>query len=312
MLTRLTDGGCCRNPVWHPDGMRVLYTDAIPGQQLAGTYAVPADGSGAPSMFWPSAATLSPDGARIAFPDFAAKMTRVQEIGKTSIATLANNTAYVWFSVDGRQLAWLERAPGPQPSSNVDRLVRIWTANADGTNARVRGSDVRAAEVAWFPDGQRLLFAGRDQDGGSPGIYTLDLTNGALTRVVDAFSPRAVRLAPDGQSLVYLAALEANPDANGLFLVRLDTGERRKLPLIGGVRWLPDSSGLIALPTQTDGGADALVRMDTAALAVTPLTDRAALPFRVAQDEWQLAPDGTRIAFTSLDDGNIYTLRFMP
>ncbi len=116
-LTRLTDDGCCRNPVWHPDGMRVLYTDAIPGQQLAGTYAVPADGSGAPSMFWPSAATLSPDGARVAFPDFAAKVTRVQEIGKSSIATLANNTAYVWFSADGRQLAWLERAPGPQPAA---------------------------------------------------------------------------------------------------------------------------------------------------------------------------------------------------
>jgi len=310
-LTRLTDDGCCRNPVWHPDGTRILYADALPGQQLAGTYAVPADGSGSPSMFWPSAATLSPDGARVAFPDFAAKVTRVQEIGKTGVATLANNTAYVWFSADGRQLAWLERAPGAQPSSNVDRLVRIWTANADGTNARVRGRDVRAGEVAWFPDGQRLVFAGRDQDGGSPGVYTLDLPTGALTRVIEAFSPRAVRLAPDGQSLVYLAALEVNADANGLFLVRLDTGERHKLPLLGGVRWLPDSSGLIALPTQTDGGADTLTRVDATTLAVTPLTDRAALPFRVAQDEWQLAPDGTRIVFTSLDDGNIYTLRFM-
>ncbi len=175
--------------------------------------------------------------------------------------------------------------PRPATSSNVDRLVRIWTANADGTNARVRGRDVRAGEVAWFPDGQRLLFAGRDQDGGSPGIYTLDLTSGTLTRVVEAFSPRAVRLAPDGQSLVYLAALEVNPDANGLFLVRLDTGERRKLPLLGGVRWLPDSSGLIALPTQTDGGADALVRVDAATLGVTPLTDRVdpALPGRAGR-----------------------------
>jgi len=309
-LTRLTDGGCCRDPVWHPDGTRVLYTDTIPGQQLAGTYAVPADGGGQPSMFWPSVATLSPDGARIAFPDFAANVTRVQEFGKSSTATLVNNTAYVWFSTDGRQLAWLERAPGTQPSSNVDRLIRIWTANADGTNARIRGTDVRAGEVAWFPDGQRLIFAGRDRDGGNPGVYTLNVMDGTLTRIVTAFSPRAVHLAPDGQSLVYLAALEESPDANGLFLVRLDTGERRKLPLIGGVRWLPDSSGLIVLPTQADSGVDALVRINAATLTVTPLTDRAALPFRVAQDEWQLAPDGTRIAFTSLDDRNIYVLRF--
>ncbi len=76
------------------------------------------------------------------------------------------------------------------------------------------------------------------------------------------------------------------------------------------MRWLPNSSGLISLPTETDGGADTLVRINITTLAVTPLTDRAALPFRVAQDEWQLAPDGTRIAFTSLDDSNIYTLRF--
>lgn len=312
-LTKLTDGGCCRNPVWYPDGTRVLYTDAIPNQQLAGTYAVPADGSGPPSVFWPSAATVSPDGSRIAFPDFAARVTRIQEFGKQSTATLANDAAYVWFSRDGRQVAWLARAPGAQPSSNVDRLVTVWVANADGASARiVRGGNVRAAELAWFPDGQRLLFAGRDRDGGNPGIYTLDVNTGALTRIVDAFSPRGVRLAPDGNTLVYLAALEEKPEDNGLFLTRVDGSGKRKLPVLGGVRWLPDSAALLVVPTQADNGPDQLVRVDAATLATTPLTDRAALPFRIAQDEWQAAPDGTRIAFTSLADGNISVLRFAP
>lgn len=309
-LTQLTNGGCCRNPVWHPDSTRVLYTDAAPNQPLAATWAVPADASGAPTVFFPSAATVSPDGSRIAFPDFANHVTRIQEFGKQSTATIGNNAAYVWFSQDGRQVAWLALAPGAQPSSNVDRLVRVWVANADGANVRQRGPTVRAADVTWFPDGQRLLFTGRDTDGGNPGIYVLDITTGALTRIVNAFSPRATRLSPDGTQIVYLATLEANPDDNGLFIVNADGSAKRKLPLVGGVRWSPDSKGLLMLPFQTDNGADQLVRIDATTLGTTPITDRAALPFRVAQDEWHVAPDGTRIVFNALTDSNIYVLRF--
>jgi Tol biopolymer transport system component len=311
-LTKLTDGGCCRNPVWHPDGTRVLYTDAAPNQQLAATWAAPADASGPPTLFFPSAATVAPDGSRIAFPDFANRVTRIQEFGKQSTATIANNAAYVWFSRDGRQVAWLERAPGAQPSSNVDRLVRVWVANADGSNARQRGNTVRAADLTWFPDGQRLLFTGRDTDGGNPGIYVLDINSGTLTRIVDAFSPRGVRLSPDGGQIVYLAALEEKPEDNGLFIANADGSAKRRLPLLGGVRWSPDGKALLILPFQTDNGADQLVRMDAATLGTTPLTDRAALPFRVAQDEWDLSPDGTRIVFNALTDSNIYALRFAP
>ncbi len=311
-IVKLTDGGCCRNPVWHPDGTRILYTDAVPNQDLAATYAVPADGSGPPTVFFPSAATVSPDGSRIAFPDFANHVTRIQEFGKQSTATISNNTAYVWFSPDGRQVAWLERAPGAQPSSNVDRLVRLWVANADGSNARTRGNVVRAADLIWFPDNQRLLFTGRDADGGNPGIYIFDIGTGALTRIVDAFSPRGVRLAPDGAQIVYLAALEEKPEENGLFIVNADGSAKRKVPLVGGVRWSPDSKSLIMLPFQTDNGADQVMRVDATTLATTPLTDRAALPFRVAQDEWQLAPDGTRIVYNALTDGNLSVLRFAP
>ena len=311
-LAQLTNGGCCRNPVWHPDGTHVLYTDATPNQALAATWTVPADASGPPTVFFPSAATVSPDGSRIAFPDFANHVTRIQEFGKQSTATIANNAAYVWFSQDGRQVAWLARAPGAQPSSNVDRLVRVWVANADGSNARQRGNTIRAADVTWFPDGQRLLFTGRDTDGGNPGIYVLDITTGALTRIVDAFSPRAARLSPDGTQIVYLAALEAKADDNGLFSVNADGSAKRKLPLVGGMRWSPDSKSLLMLPFQTDNGADQLIRIDVATLGTTPLTDRAALPFRVAQDEWEVAPDGTRIVFNALTDSNIYVLRFSP
>ena len=280
------------------------------GKSLAATYAVPADASGPPSVFFPSAATVSPDGSRIAFPDFANNVTRIQEFGKQSTATVANNAAYVWFSPDGRQVAWLALAPGPQPSSNVDRLVRIWIANADGSNARTRGGIVRAAEITWFPDGQRILFVGRDADGGNPGIYILDIDMGTLTRIVDAFSPRGARLAPDGNHIVYLAALEEQADDNGLFMVNADGSAKRKLPLIGGIRWAPDSRSILMLPFQTDNGSDQVVRIDAVSLVATPLTDRAALPFRVAQDEWQLSPDGTRIVFNALTDSNIYLLHF--
>jgi Tol biopolymer transport system component len=190
--------------------------------------------------------------------------------------------------------------------------VRIWVANADGSNARSRGNVVRAAELTWFPDGQRLLFVGRDADGGNPGIYILDINAGTLTRIVDAFSPRGARLSPDGAHIVYLAALEEQPTDNGLFIVNADGSAKRKLPLIGGIRWAPDSRSMIILPVQTDNGPDQLVRIDATTLATTPLTDRAALPFRVAQDEWQLSPDGARIVFNALTDSNIYVLRIAP
>src|SRR5207302_3709344 len=102
----------------------------------------------------------------------------------------------------------------------------------------------------------------RDTDGGKPGVYVMDIGAGTLTRIVDAFSPRGVRLSPDGNRIVYLAALEEKPEDNGLFIVNADGTAKRKLPLIGGVRWSPDSRSLVILPFQTDNGADQLLRMD--------------------------------------------------
>src|SRR5262249_9046044 len=69
-LTRLTFENDNRDPIWTPDGKRVVYTSLRNG--LYGLYWRPADGSGAEELLmnsknWVFASSWSPDGRFLAF-----------------------------------------------------------------------------------------------------------------------------------------------------------------------------------------------------------------------------------------------------
>lgn len=106
------------------------------------------------------------------------------------------------FSPDGRWIAVLQDA-GLRPADRSK--VSLAVVNSDGSGARVlaaakAGESARDVQIAWHPDGRRLLFyPGTAYSGGPPEHSLLiDLTTGSRRTIYGgpaAFSPDGRRLA---------------------------------------------------------------------------------------------------------------------
>jgi eukaryotic-like serine/threonine-protein kinase len=154
-LTRLTQEGDCGDPLWSPDGSRVIYTTP------ASLNAVPADGSSPPQSLnseqWGEADSFSPDGAELLYSTFS----------------LATNDAALWlqpvkagaqpkqmfpgvarvvdarFSPDGHWVAYV--------SAQSDR-AQVYLQAYPGPGERVQVSTDGGREPVWAPNGSELYF----------------------------------------------------------------------------------------------------------------------------------------------------------
>ena len=198
----------------------------------------------------------------------------------------------------------------PIVSVSLDAPFRVAIARPDGGGVVTLPPVFIAETIQWFPDGRRILVNGRDSRAEHPGLWVLDTNTGAATQIFTGSWLENVAISPDGMRIAYTATLQTDKSLAGIWLIGADGSERKKLALTGGYRWTPDSRALIYLPLPTNGTTDEIWRYTIADGARTPLVTAAQLSFAVAQDEWELAPDGTAIAYRSATDGAIWTLRF--
>ncbi len=141
---------------------------------------------------------LSPDpGGDEDHPIIATQQLFVVEPGGDSQPLVANepgqrDLAPAW-SADGSQLAFLriEDAFGRNPTTAV------WVAAADGAEPRRVAEVPAAVTVAWNPDGNALLVAGRPV-ANDPGLRRVDLGSGEVAVLSSGFWPA---WAADGRHL---------------------------------------------------------------------------------------------------------------
>ena len=164
-------------------------------------------------------------------------------------------------------------------------------------------------------DGRRVAFVvtrlDRETDRVRSTIWVADADGGA-PRSFTAGPRRdtAPRWSPDGQWLAYLATLQPNPDDNGVWVVRPDGGERRRLPHARAFRWAADSQALLAL-MPAPGGKE-IHRIDLATGARTVLVGRDQVDVDVDADDWSVAPDGRHLLYRSSRDRALWALRLGP
>lgn len=309
--TKLTRDSCCPQPQWLADSSGVIfYGNALGDDPRRGTWAVPRDG-GAPQFVSDYFGTFSPDRTLIAAPD--GDITRLVRPNGATVGGIANGGQRVYLPTTNDRVAWMVPATGVSSVSvSLDSPFQVAIARPDGGDVTILAPIFIAETIQWFPDGRRILVNGRDSRAEHPGLWVLDTTTGNATLIFESPWLENVLISPDGSRIAYTATLQPQKDRNGVWLIAADGSGRQRLTLTGGYRWAPDGRALLYLPTPTSRPNDELWRYNLVDGARTALVTSEQLPFAVAQDEWELAPDGKAIAYRSASDGAIWTLRFAP
>ena len=203
---RLTDGLVDSYPDWSPDGTKIVYDAHLHPEEHhvapAGITVMDADGNNKRLLTGEGAhPTWSPDSKRIAFISTVDVINHVFVMDADGRNRMQLTHDFVRkrlpsWSHDGRRIAYVG-----------DHV--IWVVDSDGENPRQLTWHVTEEHPTWSPDSGSIAFHSFGRDPGIVGIYTVDVTNGA----VDAL-PRD----PDGWNYdpdwLYPGGLSVSPEGS--------------------------------------------------------------------------------------------------
>ena len=203
---RLTDGLVDSYPDWSPDGTKIVYDAHLHPEEHhvapAGITVMDADGNNKRLLTREGAhPTWSPDSKRIAFISAVDVISHVFVMDADGRNRMQLTHDFVRkrlpsWSHDGRRIAYV--------GDNV-----IWVVDSDGENPRQLTWHVTEEHPTWSPDSGSIAFTSRGRDPGIVGIYTVDVTNGA----VDALprDPDVLNYDPDW---LYPGGLSISPEGS--------------------------------------------------------------------------------------------------
>jgi Tol biopolymer transport system component len=249
-------------------------------------------------------------------PDFSLRallvgqQTVVERISDGQRWTIPNGGRLVSFSPDGKHLGWVAGEAGP-PFDTARR--EIWISNIDGSEARLVRTLTGGSLSGWFPDGD-LLVSGRLDDAQFQQAYwKLSISNASqessLRELVRGERLRSGLLSPDGRWLVYAVTFSGDASQDGLWLLDVETLEKRRLDFFGAYRWR-DAGRLLFVPLDLNQNQHALWQFDTSNGAMQPLITPETMPVKIAGGDWAVSPDGQKVVFLSAADQNLWLIEF--
>lgn len=310
---QLTTGGCCTQPFWSPDSREVRFIDQPADDQPVGIWGVPVDAPLAAPQFVTERLEESTASPRYLI-ETGGEVTVIERRSDGERWTVPAAGRNVQISPDETRIAWtITNVDAP----SSDQVTALWLANLDGSEAQQIATLPRGGLGGWIDDGT-LLISGRDSlEAREQVLSALSLADGGRTELARAERLRGQVLSPSGGWLVYYITFDPNPDKNGLWVVRTDGGQSIQLgdDLFGSYQWrpctercTPEEDRLLIVPLEIDAPLHRLVELSPATGEVRPLTDPAVTPFKVANGDWRISPDGRYVAFVESSDRNIYVI----
>jgi Tol biopolymer transport system component len=202
------------------------------------------------------------------------------------------------------QYSTADNVPNYSPPSS-----EIWIARPDGTEPTLL-LQKQAGGFYWLDDDRILLVTREDKTNISDlDIYTISTKSTA--RLIRVMNLRNMSIAPGGRSLMYYAPFQENPSNSGIYVLESTPGATPvKMPFFGSWRWR-DSNSVFYIPF-TPGKPMTFAVYDITTRQNRSLTDASAEPFEIANDDWQVAPDGRAIVFWSATDSALWLATLAP
>jgi len=263
---------------------------------------VDAVNGGEPQFITDRLGLYSLDRTLIAYPESG--QTYIERLGVERWVAPSEGRA-VSFSPDGALIVWQAAAVS---GSFDQRLVEVWVANVDGSEARAVTRLVGGGFSGWFPDSTRLLVTGREADGEEQWFLgALTAADGTLTKIVQGPRLRGGALSPDGAWVAYQILFSRDSARDGVWVARTDGSESWRLEVFGAYRWR-SADHLLLVPLETNAEGQHFIEIEMRTGRVRPLTDPAFTPLYIAGGDWALSPDRNRVAFVSAEDHNLWVV----
>ncbi len=237
------------NPVWSPDGKRILFERTVGGAK--DIFSMNADGTGVANLTAGAAGddygpVWSPDGKYIAF------------ITERNYSGVSGSDLFV-MEADGRNPMLVDvKAESASWSPDSSKLAygsykvtrfQIYVANRDGTSSvNISNSSFSDAGPRWSPDGSKIAFDGlRGGFGTAAFVMNADGTNQQALAPSLQVNSRAI-WSPDGQRLTFNGAPTIDDDTD---VYRINADRSGLLNLTMGIvaadrdgSWSPDGKQL--------------------------------------------------------------------
>ncbi|HEX2034469.1 MAG TPA: peptidoglycan DD-metalloendopeptidase family protein [Chloroflexota bacterium] len=296
-------------PVWSGEGDRVLfYSQPRPGQ--GGTWSV--SPGGAPLRERPQWGYYVATGTLLVAPRPSQRDTYVLHLPSGREWTLPTTNSTL-FSADGTLVAYGAATQSGGGGFGNFQTSTLVVAGADGQYATRIPLPINASPVVWAPgkDGSpngRILLTGRRSRADQPALWLLDVRDRSLAdfgrskRLVGALP------SPDGTWVAYVAMWNQDAAQNGLWVTRTDGTAARRLDFVGSYRWTRENRLIVIPVRQSARDSHEVWEVDPTTGTRRRLTDPAQTPFRIANFDWDLSPDGTNLAFVSADTRRLTNL----
>jgi len=300
---QLTEGGCCSLPMWSQDSQWVLFLDKPGEYASAGLYGIPVAG-GESTIVNDQVGVYSRSRTLVAYPE--AGRVYVERWADSRRWVVPSEDRIVTFSPSGRFISW---AVGSRSIRYPDvRQSTIWVADFDGKNAHdvitVNGGYL----IGWDVGEKGIYVTGRFGPSMPSGIWHVDLETSAARLVMEAERPRSALLSPGGSYIVFYIALSSDLEANGLWVVPTDGSPGIILDIFGAYRWRYDDM-LVVIPLEMDAPGISLWQVDASTGEALQLTYPQLTSISIANNDWQISPDGRQMVYLSAEDRNLWVLR---
>jgi hypothetical protein len=299
---QVTADGCCAFASWHPvDAGQVYVMDGAVGE-LAGVVALDVDAPD--TRYWTRPAPLplwSPLGIYEVELSGSSAILRTADGGTLSVNT---NGQLPTLNPSNTRLLWTDTDEVIVPGQ-AQPLNRVYISNTDGSNVQLLMGE-NGASGRWLSD-ETVLISLRDNQRRTR-LITMDVRDGGSAVLGEWFNMRGLDTSPGGRYVAFYLSWQENPSDNGVYLIDTADDNRVIRPRwFGAWRWR-DADTLYVIPFEPNEPTQTLAVYDIAAGTLQPLTDRAMTPFSVANGDWSISADGTRVLYQSAVDSNLYVL----